>query len=312
MKIAFLFFMLFSFQALACPACPSGSSLSGTGAGTNLPGCKCTNGAATWNGSACVTGATCPGGASTSGTGDTTNVAGCRCDNLATNWDGFSCVQTCTPVNPIFWTVGGQTCQANITGAGPGAFRTVSDSTGPTTGTGQFQCTTTGDNSFSQLGSSTCTSSGGGCNSPSNCEYSSSTEYANAGCSGLAGPLNADYYSTPGTGAGCFDVCVGNFMYSGGVCGGGGGGCPPGTWGTPTAGTSCWGGAYGSVPPGCTAAFGMDSYGGPNYGPWCEPCGGPNTGGIANRTCQSTGAFDGDPSYSESECNDFDNGIPCY
>ena len=79
----------------SCLACPEGSSLTGTGAQTDIGSCKCNDTSHTWNGTACVAAVSCPAGSSLSGSGGETNVDGCRCNDSSAIWDGSSACITC-------------------------------------------------------------------------------------------------------------------------------------------------------------------------------------------------------------------------
>lgn len=88
LKLLTLFLLVMSSLAMGCPPCPSGSSTTGTGGSTNLPGCKCTNSSYAWTGSACVS---CPAGTSISGAGATANPTACKCNTSGQYWNGSSC-----------------------------------------------------------------------------------------------------------------------------------------------------------------------------------------------------------------------------
>lgn len=174
--VLLLLSFLWSMAASACPPCPALASYSGSGAATNVSGCRCTNASHVWNGSACVvscpagtstTGAggtanpstcrcntagqswngsscvTCPSGSSTSGTGATTNVTGCRCTNTSHVWNGSSCAAppptNCAATSKT-WTVGGVTCTGNLPSTANGSSGTATDSTGTETGSATYSC----------------------------------------------------------------------------------------------------------------------------------------------------------------------------
>ena len=152
--------LIFSTGAVAYPPCPSGSATTGTGVVTNLPGCKCTNPAHTWNGSACV-GASCPAttlgwnsncNASVGVTGDGGNVT---LTNQAGGFNGsatFTCNSgswsgasgsSCNP-NPTgcaATTLGWANCSANLPAVGNGASVTKANTNGSYSGYASFTCT---------------------------------------------------------------------------------------------------------------------------------------------------------------------------